>query len=195
LPALSSARQDVVMVAAHARGPVVPPQEPMLARPATVIPAGSYAVEPKFDRYRGILFVDADGCLVQSRAGHDITRSFPDIGQAAREQLPPGTVVAGELVVWAAQQGCLDFAALQRRIIPPAQLLGRPKSRRPSWRSTCSLRPVKWTAAHGPPYAAREPRRRLVTATAAAPGRPPTRPWCSDGWPTTPGPRWAWRVW
>ena len=74
--------------------------------------------------YRGLncmLFVDRDGCLVQSRAGHDITRCFPDIAQAATEQLPPGTVVDGELLVWAEEQGCLDFPALQRRIVSPTR--------------------------------------------------------------------------
>ncbi len=45
---------------------------------------------------------------------HDITAAFPDVAAAAAAQLPPGTVVDGELVVWSG--GGFDFAALQRRL-------------------------------------------------------------------------------
>lgn len=95
------------------------PQEPMLARAVATLPTGTSlhggsAYEPKFDGYRAILFVDDDGCRVQSRRGHDITPAFQDVAAAAAEQLPAGVVVDGELVVWGA--GTLDFAALQRRV-------------------------------------------------------------------------------
>jgi ATP-dependent DNA ligase len=107
------------MVAHQAVAGVVAPQEPMLARPATLVPAGAYAFEPKFDGYRGLLFVHPDGCLVQSRAGHDITQCFPDIAAAASSQMPSGCVVDGELVVWAEDEGTLNFPALPRRIVSP----------------------------------------------------------------------------
>ena len=61
-----------------------------------------------------------------SRNGADLTAGFPDIVDAARAQLQPGTVVDGELVVWS--EGRLDFAALAPRLAyrgrrrPPAQL-------------------------------------------------------------------------
>jgi ATP-dependent DNA ligase len=63
---------------------------------------------------------------VWSRNGADLTAGFPDIVDAACEQLQPGTVVDGELVVWS--EGRLDFAALAPRLAyrgrrrPPAQL-------------------------------------------------------------------------
>ncbi|AWB91103.1 ATP-dependent DNA ligase [Aeromicrobium chenweiae] len=91
----------------------------MLARHVSALPEqgalpGGCAYEPKFDGYRALLFVDDDGCRVQSRRGHDITDAFDDVAAAATEQLPAGLVVDGELVVWS--DGSLDFGELQRRL-------------------------------------------------------------------------------
>lgn len=95
------------------------PQDPMLARHVTAMPGvdalrGGCVYEPKFDGYRAMLFVTDDGCLVQSRRGHDITDAFPDVAAAAAEHLPAGLVLDGELVVWV--DGGLDFGELQRRV-------------------------------------------------------------------------------
>ncbi|REK72467.1 ATP-dependent DNA ligase [Aeromicrobium endophyticum] len=90
----------------------------MLARPVDALPIGDAMTggclyEPKFDGYRALLFVTADGCRVQSRRGHDMTEAFSDVAEAAAESLPDGVVVDGELVVWA--RDALDFNELQRR--------------------------------------------------------------------------------
>jgi len=92
----------------------------MLAQPSAEVPSpaaliGGSWYEPKFDGYRCLVFVDDTAALVQSRRGHDITAAFPDVAAAAVAQLPPGTVVDGELVVWAGSG--LDFSALQRRLV------------------------------------------------------------------------------
>lgn len=103
----------------------------MLAKPAATLPAGSAlpggtVYEPKWDGYRAILERTPEGCRVWSRNGADLTAGFPDIVDAACEQLQPGSVVDGELVVW--NEGRLDFAALAPRLAyrgrrrPPAQL-------------------------------------------------------------------------
>lgn len=99
--------------------PIRFPVEPMLAAPVTELPTGSAMrggcwYEPKFDGFRGIVFVEADGARVQSRAGNNITHAFTDIAEAAHEALPPGTVVDGELLIWGGAG--LDFSALQRRL-------------------------------------------------------------------------------
>jgi len=104
------------------------PQEPMLAKPVDRLPssealAGGCVYEPKFDGYRALLFVDDVGCRVQSRRGHDISLSFPDLAEAAAEQLPEGVVLDGELVIWG--DGELDFAELQRRLASSAIALRR----------------------------------------------------------------------
>jgi ATP-dependent DNA ligase len=102
-----------------------PPLEPMLAKPVERLPAatalpGGCAYEPKFDGYRALLFISEQGCVVQSRRGKDITRSFPELAEAATHALTPGTVLDGELVILGTD-GVLDFAALQRRITGAAR--------------------------------------------------------------------------
>ncbi|NHC22199.1 ATP-dependent DNA ligase [Nocardioides sp. IC4_145] len=111
--------------------------EPMLAKPAATLPAvggllGGTVYEPKWDGYRAILERTSAGCRVWSRKGADLAAGFPEIVQAALEQLEPGTVIDGELVVW--RDGRLDFGALAPRLayrgrrgpradLPPASFL------------------------------------------------------------------------
>jgi ATP-dependent DNA ligase len=56
--------------------------------------------------------------LLQSRQQRPLTRYFPDVVAGIVDQLPSGTVLDGELVIY--RGGRLDFAALQRRIHPSA---------------------------------------------------------------------------
>ncbi len=109
----------------------------MLAKPAATLPAdsalpGGTVYEPKWDGYRAILERTSAGCRVWSRNGADLAAGFPEIVQAAREQLEPGTVIDGELVVW--RNSRLDFGALAPRLayrgrrrppegLPPVSLL------------------------------------------------------------------------
>lgn len=91
----------------------------MLAKPTATLPAarampGRTRWEPKWDGYRGIVVRDGDGCRVWSRTGTDLSSCFPDVVQAGCDQLRPGTVVDGELVVW--KSGRIDFAALAPRL-------------------------------------------------------------------------------
>jgi ATP-dependent DNA ligase len=51
---------------------------------------------------------------VWSRRGAELASCFPDVAAAACEQLDPGTVIDGELVVW--QNGRIDFTALTPRL-------------------------------------------------------------------------------
>jgi ATP-dependent DNA ligase len=113
-----------------AGGPVLPwPQQVMLARPVKALPGpgefpGGCLFEPKWDGFRGVLHVRTGVagepvCRVQSRRGSDLSGAFTDIAAAAAAQLPAGTVVDGELVIWTADR--LDFAALQRRMTSPSR--------------------------------------------------------------------------
>jgi ATP-dependent DNA ligase len=95
----------------------------MLATPAATLPGpaaltGGSWYEPKFDGYRALVFVDdiegRRAARVQSRRGADLSDAFPDVVAAAAAQLPGGTVVDGELVIWT--HGRPDFPALQRRL-------------------------------------------------------------------------------
>jgi ATP-dependent DNA ligase len=100
----------------------------MLARTAGQLPAedampGGCLYEPKFDGYRALLFVNADRCRVQSRRGHNISASFPDVAESATDQLPNGFVLDGELVVW--NDGRLRFSELQLRLASKAKAAQR----------------------------------------------------------------------
>lgn len=83
-----------------------PPVAPMLAAATPELPEpaalpGGCLYQPKFDGYRALLFHPTGGQVtVQSRAGNLMTRGFPDITAAVVDQLPPGVVLDGELVVW-----------------------------------------------------------------------------------------------
>jgi ATP-dependent DNA ligase len=104
------------------------PVEPMLAASTEAFPTGKALrrawFEPKWDGYRAMVSTTtpdtADGqhggvvAQVWSRRGHDITRAFPDVADAAARLLPSGCVVDGELLIWG--EGSLDFGALQRRL-------------------------------------------------------------------------------
>ena len=111
------------------------PVEVMLARAVETLPRpdalpGGCLYEPKWDGYRAVIHRTADGVRIQSRRGADITRGFPEITAAAVVQLPPGTVLDGEVVVW--DRDRLDFTALQTRVLSPTraadQALQRPAS-------------------------------------------------------------------
>jgi ATP-dependent DNA ligase len=87
----------------------------MLAAPVDVVPEGPGLVhEPKWDGWRCIAFREADDVYLQSRAGRNLTRYFPDVTRTLRAFLPPGVVLDGELVVW--ERGRTNFAQLQRRV-------------------------------------------------------------------------------
>jgi ATP-dependent DNA ligase len=104
-----------------------PPVRPMTARPAPALPppdrAELFSFEPKFDGFRCLAFRTAEGVLLQSRQLRPLTRYFPEVAAALADQLAPGTVLDGELVVY--QEGRLDVSALQRRIHPSAMHAAR----------------------------------------------------------------------
>jgi ATP-dependent DNA ligase len=106
--------------------------EPMLAKAVEALPQpdalpGGCAYEPKFDGYRALLYVTADGCQVQSRGRHDITDAFDDVATAAAANLPEGVVLDGELVVW--DGAALNFSALGKRLASRSK---RPRSTLPA---------------------------------------------------------------
>ncbi|WP_225846695.1 ATP-dependent DNA ligase [Streptomyces sp. HPF1205] len=95
--------------------PVMPPVPPMLARTAAAIPPGMQ-YEAKWDGFRAIVFRDGDEVELGSRSGKPLTRYFPEVVAAVREQLPPRCVLDGEIVI--VRDGRLDFDALLERIHP-----------------------------------------------------------------------------
>ncbi|MGA8845399.1 MAG: ATP-dependent DNA ligase [Nocardioides sp.] len=112
--------------------PVMPPVRPMLAKavkgvpdPARTtvgdIPGLSY--EPKWDGFRCLVFQDGDEVELTSRNTKPLTRYFPELVAAIREQLPARCVLDGEVFVALPQSNGterLEFEVLQERIHPAA---------------------------------------------------------------------------
>jgi ATP-dependent DNA ligase len=98
--------------------------EPMLASPVPEIPvAEGMSFEPKWDGFRCLIFRDGGEVELASRGGKTLTRYFPEVVEAAKEQLPERCVVDCELVVIRREAGKLprlDFELLAQRIHPAA---------------------------------------------------------------------------
>src|SRR5690349_8333873 len=91
----------------------------MTARPAPQLPdaqhSDSYNFEPKLDGWRCLAFHRPDGTVaLQSRQTKRLTAYFPEITAAVGEQIPAGTVLDGELVIY--RDGRCDFIALHHRL-------------------------------------------------------------------------------
>lgn len=98
-----------------------------LAKPVREIPAphalhGGCVYEPKWDGYRLVVVRTARATRLWSKQGRDLTDRFPDVAAAALAQLPAGTVVDGEVVVWHGDR--LDFGRLQQRMVTAASRIG-----------------------------------------------------------------------
>jgi ATP-dependent DNA ligase len=89
----------------------------MIAAPVDQLPEGSgWCYEPKWDGWRCIGYRHTDQVRLRSRSGKPLAGYFPELTRALRAQLPAGTVVDGELIIWNQASGRTSFADLQRRI-------------------------------------------------------------------------------
>ena len=100
----------------------MPPIRPMLAKSVSLEKALAMLpyvqIEPKWDGFRCIVFKDGNEVELTSRNTKPLTRYFPEIVEAAREQLPERCVLDGELFVAIGPR--LEFEVLQERIHPAA---------------------------------------------------------------------------
>jgi ATP-dependent DNA ligase len=106
-----------------------------LAKPVRSIPAanalpGGCRYEPKWDGYRLVVVRGARSTRLWSKQGRDLTDRFADVATAAIAQLPPGTVVDGEVVIWNGDR--LDFGLLQQRMVTASSRLGPQLTRHPA---------------------------------------------------------------
>src|SRR5690242_8527808 len=91
----------------------------MLAKLADALPEdGNYLFEPKWDGFRALVFRDRDDVFIQSRELRPLDRYFPELHAVFLDQLPPGVVVDGEIVM-PTPHG-LNFGGLQMRLHPAA---------------------------------------------------------------------------
>lgn len=100
----------------------MPPVRPMLAKAVKGIPDpakhGGLSFEPKWDGFRCIVFRDGDEVELTSRNTKPLTRYFPELVAAIKEQLPERIVLDGEVFVAVGDR--LEFEVLQERIHPAA---------------------------------------------------------------------------
>jgi ATP-dependent DNA ligase len=82
--------------------------------PASALPGGCL-YEPKWDGYRLVVVRTGSSTRVWSKQGRDLTDRFPDVVAAAVAQVPAGTVLDGEVVIWNGAR--LDFGLLQQRMV------------------------------------------------------------------------------
>ncbi len=98
----------------------MPPIRPMLAKTTTLEKALAMLpyvqIEPKWDGFRCVVFKDGDEVELTSRNTKSLTRYFPDVVAAIKEQLPDRIVLDGELFVAIGDR--LEFEVLQERIHP-----------------------------------------------------------------------------
>jgi ATP-dependent DNA ligase len=98
--------------------PVMPPVAPMLAKSVSEIPTGDLSYEPKWDGFRSIIFRDGDEVEIGSRNERPMTRYFPEVVEAIKQNLPERCVIDGEIIVVVGDR--LEFEVLQQRIHPAA---------------------------------------------------------------------------
>ncbi len=146
--------------------PVMPPVAPMLARSVPEIPVGMH-YEGKWDGFRSIVFKDGDDVELGSRNEKPLTRYFPELVAALRENLPERCVVDGEIVIVTGDR--LDFEALLQRIHPAASRVRLLAEQTPSSFVAFDLLALGDDDLTGEPFA----RRRELLEQALASARPP----------------------
>jgi len=110
---------------------IAPPVEPMLAKLAEELPhGGDFLFEPKWDGFRAVVFRGEADLYIQSRDLRPLDRYFPELHDVLVEQLAPGCVLDGEIVI-AGPKG-LDFDALQLRLHPAASRVAKLAREMPS---------------------------------------------------------------
>lgn len=101
--------------------PIVPPYGPMLAKPVKDLPEGDVLFEPKWDGFRSIIWRSGDTVEIGSRNERPMTRYFPELVEAIKENFPDHAVIDGEIILVEPERGeRLDFDLLQQRIHPAA---------------------------------------------------------------------------
>ncbi|WP_200944951.1 MULTISPECIES: ATP-dependent DNA ligase [unclassified Nocardioides] len=114
--------------------PVMPPVKPMLAKSVKGIPDPAkhdgLSFEPKWDGFRCVVFKDGAEVELASRNTKPLTRYFPEVVAAMREQLPERCVLDGEIFVSVGER--LEFEVLQERIHPAASRIAMLSEKTPA---------------------------------------------------------------
>ena len=155
--------------------PVMPPVSPMLAKAVSGLESlaaadGGYLFEPKWDGFRAVVFRDGDEVEIGGR-NKTLTRYFPELVRALRENLPDRVVVDGEVVVRVGEPGAqrLDWETLSQRIHPAATRVERLSQETPASFIAFDLLAAGGDALLEEPFSTRRARLEEALAAAAAP--------------------------
>jgi ATP-dependent DNA ligase len=141
----------------------------MLAKAVKQIPDGNLSFEPKWDGFRSIIFRDGDDVEIGSRKERPMTRYFPELVEAVRENLPERCAVDGEIIVIGESGDRLEFEVLQMRIHPAASRVKLLSEQTPASFVAFDLLALDDTDFTKVPFA----ERRAALVEAMAPARPP----------------------
>ena len=89
--------------------------EPMLSAATPIPTAGDWIFEPKLDGIRVVVTKDHDHVELRSRNGNDVTKNYPGIVAALKQQ-PASTAIYDAEVVAITPQGLPSFELLQQRM-------------------------------------------------------------------------------
>ncbi|MDK1359913.1 ATP-dependent DNA ligase [Arthrobacter sp. zg-Y1219] len=148
---------------------VLPPVAPMLAKAVSALPEGDYSYEPKWDGFRSIIFRDGEELEIGSRNEKPMTRYFPELVEALKDNLPERCVVDGEIILISASGKRLDFEVLQQRIHPAASRVKLLAEQTPAAFAAFDLLALEDTSYLDRPYAERRSALEQALAGAAAP--------------------------
>ena len=141
----------------------------MLAKAVKQIPDGNLSFEPKWDGFRSIIFRDGDDVEIGSRNERPMTRYFPELVEAVRENLPERCAVDGEIIVVGESGDRLEFEVLQMRIHPAASRVKMLSEQTPASFVAFDLLALGDTDYTQVPFA----ERRAALVDALAPAQPP----------------------
>jgi ATP-dependent DNA ligase len=139
----------------------------MLAKSVKGIPDGAFLYEPKWDGFRCIAFRDGDEVELASRGEKPLTRYFPEVVAALKENLPERCVVDGEIIIVTGDR--LDFEALLQRIHPADSRVTRLAEETPASFVAFDLLAVGDESLMASPFSERRARLEQVLAGAAPP--------------------------
>src|SRR3954469_11570711 len=139
----------------------MPPVQPMLAKSVKGIPdpgqVGGRSFEPKWDGFRCLAFKHGDEVELTSRNTKPLTRYFPEVVTAMRQQLPDRIVLDGEIFVALRDDGVdrLEFETLQERIHPAKSRIDMLAEKTPAGFVAFALLALGDTASVDRPFAER----------------------------------------
>ena len=139
----------------------------MLAKSVSEIPTGNLSYEPKWDGFRSIIFRDGDEVEIGSRNERPMTRYFPEVVEAIKQNLPERCVIDGEIIVVVGDR--LEFEVLQQRIHPAASRVKLLSEQTPARFVTFDLLAVDETDYTTQPFEQRRVALEQVLAGASAP--------------------------